>query len=112
MKTIILMIAIMSFGIAYNQKGIETAEIKTSAQCGMCKERLEEKLNYTPGVKFAELNVETAVLTVKFKSDKISKAEILKVINDTGYDADDTKANKEAHENLPKCCQKGGHSKH
>ncbi len=86
----------------------QTVVIKTSAECGQCKERLEEKLNYTKGVSFSELDVETRALTVKFNSSKISLDDIKKIISDLGYDADELKANTAAQKELPACCQPGG----
>jgi mercuric ion binding protein len=86
----------------------QTVIIKTSAECGMCKERVENKLNYTKGISFSELNYETKELTVKFKTEKITLDEIKKILSELGYDADDVKANKEEMEKLPKCCQPGG----
>lgn len=107
MKTIILMIALFSFGMAFNQKKTETVEIKTSAKCGMCKDLLEETLNYTSGVKYAELDLETKVLKIKFRKDKLNKEKLIKIINETGYDADSSPANKKAYADLPNCCKKG-----
>jgi copper chaperone CopZ len=107
MKTIMLVLAMFSFGIAFNQKNTETIEIKTSAVCGMCKDKIEETLNYTKGVKFSELDVETKIVTIKFRTDKTSKKELIAVINGIGYDAEKSPANKEAYANLPGCCKKG-----
>lgn len=107
MKTIIFIIAIFSFGVAFNQKTTETVKIKTSAECKMCKEKIEEVLNYTKGVKFAELDVPTKVVTIKFRTDKVSKKELIAVINKAGYDADGSPADKVAYEALPGCCKKG-----
>lgn len=107
MKTVVLFIAIFSFGVAFNQKKTETVEIKTSAQCGMCKDRLEEALNYAKGVKFAELDLDTKKIKIKYKTDKISKESLIKVINMTGYDAGESPAEKKAYESLPACCKKG-----
>jgi mercuric ion binding protein len=50
-------------------------------------------------------------LTVKFKTAKISLDEIKKIVVETGYDADDMKANPEAVEQLPACCKPGGMEK-
>jgi copper chaperone CopZ len=82
--------------------------IKTSAECNSCKVRLEDKLNYTSGVKYAELNLEDKNLTVKFNPKKISLAKIRQIIAETGYDADAVKANPESVKSLPACCQPGG----
>lgn len=88
-----------------------TATIKTSAECNSCKVRLEDKLNYTSGIKFAELNLEDKNLTVKFNPKKITLDEIRKIISETGYDADRVPANAKAVKELPACCKPGGMKK-
>lgn len=111
MKNLVLTLVVSCFAmIAYSQK-VQTKVIHTSAECGACKDRLEEVLNYTSGVKFAELDLETMDLTVKFKTAKISLDEIKVLITETGYDADELKANPEAVEKLPACCKPGGMEK-
>lgn len=102
---LILFIALISFG---QNTGKNEIIIHTSAECGSCKERIEDKLNYTAGVKFAELDIQSKELTVKFNPKKISEKQIKKIISELGYDADDVKANPTSTENLPKCCQPGG----
>lgn len=100
------------FGTSFGQKKgttTETIVIQTSAQCGDCKERIENALNYTPGIKFAELDLESKKVTVKYATSKISVQEIKEVIVKIGYDADELKAKKEVIEKLPKCCQPNGH---
>ena len=111
MKKLMLMLVATCFTLlAYSQK-VQTKVIHTSAECGACKDRLEGVLNYTSGVKFAELDLETMDLTIKFKTAKISLDEIKVLITETGYDADDMKANPEAVEKLPACCKPGGMAK-
>jgi periplasmic mercuric ion binding protein len=107
----ILTIAIMLFTLtAFGQKEkkVIQIDIQTSAECNSCKERLEGKLNYTKGLIFADLDVPSKVLTVKFKTKKISLDEIRKIVSDMGYDADGVKANPEAYAALPQCCKIGG----
>lgn len=84
------------------------AVIQTSAECGQCKDRLEETLNYTAGIRYAELNLEDMKLEVKFNPKKISLTEIKEIISKTGYDADEVKAVPSAVEQLPACCKPGG----
>lgn len=98
----------MITGTYAQQKKTETVVIHTSAICGDCKERIENALNYTKGVVFAELNLDTKDVTVKYKTKKITKEEIKQKIVETGYDADELKANPEAIEELPMCCRPGG----
>jgi len=112
MKNSLLMLALLFVSsFAFSQKPAaktETVVIMTSAECGECKERIEGSLNYTKGVKFAELDVNSRKLTVKFKNDVISLAEIKKQISNLGYNADEVLADPIAYEKLPACCKAGG----
>lgn len=112
MKNAIL-ILLMAFSVtsvfAQKKKGkYETVSIQTSAECGQCKDRLEEMLNYTKGVKYAELDLETMKLSVKFAPAVISLQEIKLKISSKGYDADEVKADPDEVKKLPACCQPGG----
>ena len=64
MKNILIVMIIFTAvfqNTAVGQKSpkTQTISIQTSAECGDCKYRIEEKLNYTKGVLFAELDLET-----------------------------------------------------
>ena len=85
----------------------QTADIFTSAQCigDCCKERIEEEMQFTKGVTSVNLDIESQVLTVTFKTKKNSVENIREIISDIGYDADDVEADKKAHDKLPECCQ-------
>lgn len=96
---------------AQKAKKTATITIKTSAQCEMCKERIEKAMAYEKGVVSTNLDIETQVLTVKYKVAKTTPEKIKIAITKIGYDADDLKADLKAHDKLPKCCQKGGHKK-
>ena len=110
MKTaILILIATLSFSIAKAQKKIETVEIQTSAVCDMCKERIEKQLAFTKGVTAAQLDVESAVVTVSYKASKTNAQALRTSINDVGYDADDSPATEKAYENLHHCCKKDAH---
>ena len=82
-------------------------EIQTSAVCDMCKSRIEHDLAYAKGVKYVELDSETKVVKVEYNSSKTDPDKIRTAISEIGYDADDVKADQQAHDKLPACCQKG-----
>ena len=110
MKTLTLSLFFLFISsLSFSQKKTETITIQTSAQCGDCKNRIESKLNYIKGVKFAELDLDSKKVTVKFKTALVSRKEILEAIAAVGYSADEVKAKQEDVEKLPKCCQPGGH---
>ena len=101
-KIIIALFSILTIN-AWAQK--ETANIITSAQCEMCKERILEEMQFTKGVTAVDLDVESQLLTITFKSKKTNLDKIKRAISLIGYDADEVIADKKAHDKLPKCCQ-------
>jgi mercuric ion binding protein len=110
-NTLLTLLAVFIFnGLIAQEKTskFETVIIQISAQCGDCKTRIEDGLNYTKGVKFAELDLISKKVTVKYLPKKISIEQVKAKINTIGYDADDMKANPESILKLPACCQPGG----
>jgi copper chaperone CopZ len=108
MKNLILsvafiLIATCSFG---QSKGVSEVKFKTSAICGMCKQRIERDLGLTKGVESAELDLEDKVVTVRYKTKKTTVNDIQEAITMIGYDADKMIADQKAHDRLPGCCQK------
>jgi len=105
---IVLLIIIGLSNIIFGQqkKDMENIRIKTSAQCEMCKKRIEERLNNEKGIKWANLDLLTKYVEVKYDPKKTNADKIRKAISEIGYDADSIKANEEAYSKLPACCRK------
>jgi len=118
MKTVKMLFAVAillvtaSFAHAQSDKteraknfGIKTETIKVSGTCSMDKRRIENAANTVAGVKSADWDEYTQVLTLRysvFKKDAADNVQkkIAAVGNDTEkYRADDTVYNK-----LPDCC--------
>ena len=109
MKNIIGIMSLCLFfmttaAIAQNTK-VNTISFITTAICGECKERIEEKLNYTKGVIYAELDLDTKMLTVKYKTAVITEQQIKETLAGIGYSSDTVVRNREAYLALPKCCR-------
>ncbi|ALW87409.1 MerP protein [Hymenobacter sedentarius] len=85
---------------------VATAQFKTSAVCDMCKARLEKSLAYEKGVQSATLDVPSKVLTVTYRPDKTTPANLRTAVQKTGYDADELTADARAYNRLPDCCKK------
>ena len=115
MKNILLILS-LAFSVAgFSQdKQAKTAvtKFKTSAVCGSCKERIEDKLNYSKGIVFAELDEDTKVLTVKYKTKVLNPEKIKYLVSQIGYDAGETPRDPDAFAKLPGCCQSEGHCGH
>lgn len=83
--------------------------IQTTAQCEMCKDRIERTLSFEKGVKSAILQMDDKRLRVVFNPKKTDPEKIKKAVSAVGYQADEVKANADAYQKLPGCCKIGGH---
>jgi cation transport ATPase len=114
MKNLITILVVALFSVtgtivkAQSSRDTKKIEIKTSAQCDMCKERLEKEFAYEKGVKSSELDVETAVFTVEYLPNKTTPEKLQLAVTKIGYNADSLKANEKAYNRLPDCCKIGG----
>jgi hypothetical protein len=89
-----------------------TAEFKVEGVCGMCKDRIENGA-LIKGVKKAEWDKETEMLTVIYNPDKVELMDIHKAIAELGHSTDKIKAEEKAYNKLPMCCQyESGAHKH
>ena len=107
----ILVITICSLNALAQDAKTQQVKIQTSAQCFMCKERIEKDFAFEKGVSDTDLNLDNMVLTVTYNPKKTNEAKIRKRVTLIGYDADDLMADLKAYNKLPRCCQKGGHPK-
>ncbi|MCX7744601.1 MAG: heavy-metal-associated domain-containing protein [Flavobacteriales bacterium] len=117
MKYILILImtgwmAIQAKAQQLGTKKIEEAKINTSAQCEMCKERIEKALYKVKGVISANLDLHTKAVTIIYKPHKTNIEALRKAINLAGYNADNSPANTDAYNKLPECCQKVGNEIH
>ena len=70
----------------------------------MCKQRIENGA-LIKGVKKAEWDKETGMITVTYNPDKVELIDIHKAIAELGHSTDKVKAKESAYKKLPLCCQ-------
>ena len=75
------------------------------AACAMCKTRIEEAAMALDGVEFAEYNLDSKELTVKYDAELTNADEILKAVADAGHDNEKYKADDKTYNALPGCCK-------
>ena len=107
-KNIVVLGLMFILGSFTLQKETKTIEIKTSAVCGMCKERLERNLVFEKGIKQVNVNLESKTIAVTYRTDKTNPDNIRKAISKMGYWADEVPADEEGHKKLPECCKSEG----
>ena len=103
-KVLIVLFFVCSLNIIAQKK---TVQIMTSAECvgNCCKDRIEEEMKFTKGVTDVNLEIESQVLSITFKTKKNSLENIRSAISNLGYDADSVEANIDAYNKLPNCCK-------
>ncbi len=110
MKKILGVLSIVLFisfsGFAQKSATIEEVTFKTSAKCGMCKERIEHDLSLTKGVEKAVLNLDDKTVQISYNAKKTNPEKLKVKISKIGYDADEVVADQKSHDKLPACCQK------
>ncbi|MDX5321794.1 MAG: heavy-metal-associated domain-containing protein [Bacteroidota bacterium] len=102
-KTLIFLIFSFLGLTASAKSSIDTLQFEVKGNCGMCKERIEEALD-VKGIKSAEWNEETQMLTVVYDASKITEIKIHELVAEAGHDTPLKKAKKEVYDNLPGCC--------
>jgi periplasmic mercuric ion binding protein len=83
---------------------IKTETFKVWGNCDMCKTRIE-KAAKIDGVKKAEWNQDTKILTLVYNPSAVKSDDILRKVAAAGHDTEKFKASDEAYKNLPGCCQ-------
>lgn len=84
-------------------------KIRTSIQCGQCVDRINAELPQLKGVKSVQYDLTKKLVIVRFMESEVTPDQIRTQLTKIGYDADGMAADPQAYQNLPACCQKGGH---
>lgn len=105
----LLLITLPLFSVLAQDSDVKEIKIKTSAVCDMCKTTIEKDMKFEKGVKSAELDVESKILTVQYKPSKTNPDKIRHAVAKVGYDADNIPAVPESYDNLDPCCKKDAH---
>lgn len=85
-------------------KNAETATVKISGNCGMCKTTIEKAGN-VKNVAAVEWNKDLKTAALHYDGKKTNQDEILKRIALAGYDNQQFLAPDDAYAKLPGCCQ-------
>lgn len=57
-----------------------------SVDCHACKEKIMNNITYEKGVKYVNVDLETKIVTVKFREDKNTKEDLKKALEKLGYE--------------------------
>ncbi|MBE2188171.1 MAG: heavy-metal-associated domain-containing protein [Desulfobulbaceae bacterium] len=106
--SILISVAIFFFGsiIAHTQNGDETqkSEFIVYGNCDMCEARIE-KAAKIDGVKSADWDQSTKMLTVEYDTEIVELKKIHESIAAVGHDTELAKASDSVYAKLHKCCK-------
>ncbi len=102
---IVLIIAVLS-GITESNiyAKPKKVEFKVFGNCGMCESRIEKALK-VEGVKSADWDKDTKIVTVMFDPEKVSEEQMHKIMAEVGHDTEKFRASDEVYSKLPGCCK-------
>lgn len=101
-KIFLSLAAILTVNLASAQVAQDTSML-VNGVCNMCKSTIEHA-SKMPGVRSAEWDVETKVLSISYNPEEVSLQQISDSINASGYDTEYNTASDEAYYSLHKCC--------
>ena len=85
------------------QKNKKTT-FEVSGNCEMCKKRIEKAALNVKGLKVANWDISSNILSVVYNSEKVNLQEIQTAIAKVGHDTPLEKAPDENYDELPMCC--------
>lgn len=109
---VIILVGFFAFIHTGKASEADTIKIQTKTYCDHCKKcgscwpKMENRLQFTPGVKSVSFDEKTMAITVIYSRKKTTPEKIRTVISKTGFDADNVKADIEAQGKLDDCCRK------
>jgi len=85
-------------------KGLKELSFNVQGKCGMCKERIESIALSFSSIKFAEWNINSETLAIKY-SDNLNINKLTAELLNAGHDNEFGKASDKAYSNLHECCK-------
>ncbi|MCG8581686.1 MAG: heavy-metal-associated domain-containing protein [Bacteroidales bacterium] len=90
MKTLLISIALMATMLTHAQdkKQVTTTIFKASITCENCKAKIMKQLPYEKGVKNVEVDVDSKLITVSYKSIKNTDEKMNEAIKELGFESE------------------------
>ena len=112
-SVIFAMLLIMcSNSLTAGTRDVVSEHYSVNGVCGQCKERIESAA-YIRGVKYANWNIDTHLITLKYDTTKASFRQILQHIAKAGHDSEYYLAEDKDYDRVAPCCKyRSGLKKH
>lgn len=105
------LICLLFIGVELHaQKTIETS-FEVKGICGMCEDRIEKAVD-VKGIKMADYDLDSHILTIVYNSEKITEDQIHSLLNAVGHDTEKSVATDEQYDTVHGCCKYREHENH
>lgn len=102
MKYALVLFALVATQWTHAQK--ESVTFRVEGICGMCEDRIEGALD-VPGVVVADWDRDSKMVSVVYRSKKITEQQLHDLIHAVGHDTSAGKASDEEYAGLHGCCK-------
>ena len=89
----------------FHDASANIVEFKVWGKCEMCEKKIEETLENMSGVRVADWDIETQIVSIVLEEDKPSVDAMMKTMAKIGYDTKEHKATDRAYDKLHSCCK-------
>lgn len=96
-------VLVFSNRVLAQDKKTEKVTFKVYGNCSQCKDRIETACD-VKGVRTAEWDIDTKVMTIVYVPSKITLEQIHEIIANCGHDTELKKAPDAVYQKLPHCC--------
>jgi copper chaperone CopZ len=111
-KSLLLATLLTSIDVAYAQdKKVITTKFWVAGICGLCEETIEKTMD-TKGVISADYDLQSNMLTVTYKTNKMSEDKLHQLLNEAGYDTEKSTCSEEQYSRVHGCCKYREQEKH
>ena len=107
MKIILIILLGLPLGIfaQEKEKKITKAQFIVNGNCEQCQKRIEKASFSIKGVKSADWDIPSNVISLIYDPNKVALETIHSKIADKGHDTSEIRATEGDYEKLPQCCQ-------
>ena len=107
MKKIVIILLALPMGIFAQEKKKKNtkAQFIVHGNCEQCERRIEKASISIKGVKSADWDIPSNLISLIYDPNKVTLKTIHSKIAEKGHDTSETQAKEEEYEKLPQCCQ-------
>ena len=103
-KLFVIYLLISPFVLLAQNKNTEKVSFEVTGNCEICKKRIEKSALTVKGVKAANWDIPSNLISIVYNPNRVTLLKIQNTIAQIGHDTTLAKAPDEIYNKLPLCC--------